>query len=109
VPEVIRRERYIPGRWETLDQKPAVVITVCARAAGEACPAWPGEAIRAHWGVEDPADAGGPDAMIEVAFDDAYRTLRRRIESFLSWADGVRDADPRRLAEELKRIGEEIA
>ena len=40
----------------------------CASAAGETCPAYLGEAIRAHWGVEDPARATGTDSEIDAAF-----------------------------------------
>ncbi|MCK7468886.1 MAG: hypothetical protein MZU91_12700 [Desulfosudis oleivorans] len=38
---------------------PDIVITVCASAAGETCPAYLGPVLRSHWGVDDPAPATG--------------------------------------------------
>ncbi|MEM9844370.1 MAG: arsenate reductase ArsC [Pseudomonadota bacterium] len=60
----------------------AAVITVCASAAGETCPIWPGAPLRAHWGVEDPAAASSSDW--EVAFNTAYDILERRATALLA-------------------------
>ena len=58
------------------------VITVCASAAGETCPIWPGTPVRAHWGVDDPAAAC--EADWPEAFDTAYRLLSLRAKAFLN-------------------------
>ena len=60
------------------------VFTVCDDAAGEVCPVWPGQPVTAHWGVPDPAKATGTHAEIQLAFDDAYRMLERRIGVFVN-------------------------
>jgi protein-tyrosine-phosphatase len=60
------------------------VFTVCDRAAGEACPVWPGQPVTAHWGIPDPAAVQGSEAERDLAFSDAYRMLERRIKLFLS-------------------------
>lgn len=59
------------------------IFTVCASAAGEACPVWPGHPATAHWGIPDPAHVEPMDARRE-AFELAYRQLRTRIEAFLA-------------------------
>ena len=60
------------------------VITVCDNAAGEICPIWPGQPISAHWGIPDPAAATGTEAEIAVAFREAARQLRNRIDLLLA-------------------------
>jgi arsenate reductase len=60
------------------------IITVCDNAAGEVCPIWPGRPTRAHWGIPDPAVAQGNEAQIGLAFADAYRMLKNRIDLFTS-------------------------
>lgn len=70
--------------WVGLPSIPDIVITVCSNAAGETCPAYLGPVLRSHWGVDDPAKATGTDAEIDARFEQAYRTLRARIEAFLT-------------------------
>lgn len=55
------------------------IFTVCDRAAGEACPFWPGQPMTAHWGVPDPAEATGTEAERHLAFAESYRMLSNRI------------------------------
>jgi arsenate reductase len=60
------------------------VFTVCDSAAGEACPAWPGHPMTAHWGIPDPAAVGGGEIERRAAFRQAYAALENRIRVFLS-------------------------
>ena len=82
--EGIAAEGLYSKSWDKLPTTPDIVITVCANAAGETCPAYLGPALRTHWGVEDPAHATGTDEEIDAAFVKAYRTLRARIEAFFA-------------------------
>ena len=58
------------------------IFTVCASAAGEACPIWPGHPATAHWGIADPAHVE-PLAARRAAFEVAYAELEKRIAAFL--------------------------
>ena len=58
------------------------IFTVCASAAGESCPIWPGQPLTAHWGIADPADVE-PLAARRAAFEVAYEELEKRIAAFL--------------------------
>ncbi len=60
------------------------VFTLCDQAAAESCPVWPGQPMSAHWGLPDPAAATGSDALIRLAYADAYRMLHNRIEIFVN-------------------------
>ena len=91
--------------WEDLPATPDIVVTVCASAAGEACPLYLGSALRTHWGVDDPAQVRGTEAEIEAAFNTTYRILRARIEAFLALPLEQLSSDPLRLKSELNRIG----
>ena len=103
--EGISTEGYYSKSWNDLPETPDIVVTVCASAAGEACPAYLGAALRTHWGVEDPAHATGTDAEIDAAFTTTYRILRARIEAFLALPLAELQKDKARLQAELDRIG----
>ena len=60
-----------------------LVITVCGNAAGEACPVFPGNALRAHWGLPDPAEATGSTAEVDAVFAETWRLLELRVRAML--------------------------
>lgn len=106
--EGIATEGYYSKSWDDLPATPTIVITVCASAAGETCPAYLGPVLRTHWGVEDPAHATGTDAEIDAAFMTAYQILRRRIEAFLALPLATLQHDPAALKAAMDRIGAEV-
>ena len=103
--EGIDTEGFFSKSWDNRPATPDIVITVCASAAGETCPAYLGPVLRTHWGVEDPAHATGTDAEIDAAFIKAYSILRARIEAFFALPLNTLKNNPTALKAELDRIG----
>ena len=66
------------------DAPPDVVITVCDRAAGEACPVYFGHVLKAHWGLEDPSALEASEADIQQAFEKTLRIIEQRVQAFLA-------------------------
>lgn len=83
--------------------QPDLVITVCDKAAGEACPVFFGPALRAHWGLADPSEVTGSDAEIAAAFDATVARIKTRIQAFLALP--FDQLDSAALKAELARIG----
>jgi arsenate reductase (thioredoxin) len=79
------------------------VFTVCDNAAKEVCPVWPGQPMTAHWGIPDPAAVTGTSEEIDRAFKDAFVTLGRRINLFLSLP--LASLDSLAIKKEIERIG----
>lgn len=70
-----------------LDAGVETVITVCGNA-DQACPAFPGQLRRYHWGFDDPADAEGSDEEKLVMF----RRVRDEIDRvFTAYGCGRKD------------------
>lgn len=80
------------------------IFTVCASAAGEACPIWPGHPTTAHWGIADPAHVE-PLAARREAFATAYRQLARRIGAFVALP--LETLSAQEVAAAARRIHEE--
>jgi arsenate reductase len=73
---------------EFLDKKISTVITVCGNA-DQACPMFPGQVNRYHWGFDDPAHAKGTDEEVLQVF----RRVRDQIKLvFEAYAAGYREA-----------------
>ena len=68
-----------------------IVITVCANAAGETCPVWPGHPHTAHWGVEDPAAVTGSRDDIMAAFAVTFDQMKARVDALLALGDAELD------------------
>jgi arsenate reductase len=68
---------------EFLDQAFDHVLTVCDDAA-EACPSFPGPAVRTHWSIPDPAAATGTEEEQLAVYRATLADLRGRIEAFLA-------------------------
>ncbi|MGI4843790.1 MAG: arsenate reductase ArsC [Janthinobacterium lividum] len=101
----IPTEGYYSKSWDALLVTPDIVVTVCASAAGETCPAYLGPVLRTHWGVDDPSHVEGTPEEITAAFERAYAILYARIEAFLALPLDELVQDRARLKTALDRTG----
>ena len=66
---------------EILDQPVETVITVCGNA-DQACPMFPGQVNRHHWGFDDPAHATGTEEEQLAVFRRVRDEIRRVFEAY---------------------------
>ena len=66
---------------EFLEQKVETVITVCGNA-DQACPTFPGQVNRYHWGFDDPAHATGTEDEQFAVFRRVRDEIRRVFEAY---------------------------
>ena len=79
-----------------------IVITVCDKAAGEACPVYFGPALKSHWGLEDPSDVAGDERAVNAAFTVTLAHIERRCRAFFELPLSL--MNPQELKRELDRI-----
>lgn len=66
---------------EFLNQNVETVITVCGNA-DQACPMFPGQVNRHHWGFDDPAHATGSEEEQLAVFRRVRDEIRRVFEAY---------------------------
>jgi arsenate reductase (thioredoxin) len=93
--------------WEEFAQQTSppldFVFTVCDKAAGEACPVWPGSPVTAHWGSKIVrASWVTPTKQLRV-FEAVYRQLENRVKLFVNLR--IEDLDQMSLRDRLTDIG----
>lgn len=71
-----------------LDRKVTTVVTVCGNA-DQACPMYPGQLNRYHWGFDDPAHATGSEEEVLAVFRRARDQIKLVFEAY---AAGYREA-----------------
>ena len=76
-----------------LAQPVETVITVCGNA-DQACPMFPGQLNRHHWGFDDPAHATGTEAEQMQVFRRVRDEIRR---VFVAYASGRLDETRRKM------------
>ena len=66
---------------EFLEDEIETVITVCGNA-DQACPVFPGQVNRHHWGFDDPAHATGSEEEQMAVFRRVRDEIRRVFEAY---------------------------
>lgn len=76
---------YRSKSWSEFASHPLdLVITVCDSAANETCPNFPGNPVKAHWGVPDPAHAQGTPDEIAAEFSRIYALLEKMVKALVA-------------------------
>jgi len=99
-------EGYHSQSWDEFEDADIdIMISVCDSAAGEACPAYLGKAVRGHWGLSDPGHVNGTEEEVIAAFEATYAMLENRIHKLLALP--VESMSRPELSEALNKIGAE--
>ena len=90
--------------WDDLkDFTPDIVITVCDSAAGETCPLWFGDAVKAHWGLPDPTSKENM-AEVDTLFEQVINRIERRIHLLMDMK--FEQLSREKLKDELNTLGD---
>lgn len=96
---------YRSKSWdEFTNQHIDIVITVCDNAVGETCPIFPGEPLKAHWGIPDPAKFQGSTEETAEEFNRICDMLEKRIKALIALP--LEKIDSGELQQKLNTIGQ---
>ena len=103
----LNTEGYKSQSWdEFANHAIDIAITVCDNAAGEVCPAYLNTAVRAHWGLPDPAHVEGTEAEVVAAFESTYSALEKRIKEMLALPlEDLTDNELKILLNDIGKMG----
>ncbi|KJV06291.1 arsenate reductase ArsC [Methylocucumis oryzae] len=95
---------FLSQSWDDFSDKAIDwVITVCDNAAGETCPVFLNDSVKAHWGLPDPAKVTGTETVITEAFQATYDALAERVDMLLALPFETYSRED--LVEQLNQIG----
>ena len=81
----ILNENFYSKSWDEFNNIDVdIVITVCNNAENETCPLFLGKAIKAHWGVPDPAKFADSEEEITTEFNRIFYMLKKHITDFIN-------------------------
>ncbi|WP_173910811.1 arsenate reductase ArsC [Acinetobacter sp. Marseille-Q1618] len=81
---------------------PEIVVTVCSEAANETCPLYLGNALKVHWGLDDPSHLDLLEEEKLQAFNSTVQHIQRRLKAF--FALNFENLNAQELAKELEKI-----
>lgn len=100
----VATEGLFSKSWDSLEnQSIDIVITVCDNAAGEVCPVYLNQAVKAHWGLPDPDRVTGSNDEVMAAFKETYHALEQCINKMLALP--LETMSLEQLTAELNAIG----
>jgi len=103
----IETEGFSSKSWTEFDGKDIdITITVCDQAAGEVCPAYLKNTIKAQWSLPDPAQVTGTEEEIQHAFQATYDSLTDRINKMLALP--LEDMTHAEISNALNAIGRQV-
>lgn len=93
--------------WDEFDSfSPDAVITLCDRAAQEACPLWFDPSVVVHWGLRDPSLDSADEKQQRLAFAHTIEVIGQRVTRLLQQdLNALSGLD---LQNQLKEIGCQI-
>lgn len=96
-----------PKGWQAFSEAKAAsldfVITTCDRTAGEACPVWPGQPVRAHWSINDPSIGSVEPQARKRRLEECFQHISRCVDLFLTMPEMA--VERIALAERIDEIG----
>jgi arsenate reductase len=102
--EGINTDELRSESWDAhQDFNPDLIITVCDSAANEECPLRLGNAIKLHWGLQDPSNFQGSEEEVARAFSHCISEIQSRTKALLALDIGKLDSLA--LARSLRELG----